>query len=209
MALSLAEETVLLGLDEDTGKLLSFNISYALSAAILAELVLVGRIAVNAGEVRVIDQRPAGDAVLDEALRHIAASGNRSLPHWIRTEPAEHQRNRILDRLVQAGVLDRVEKHALGLFPYRRYPAHDFAIENEIRNRLRTAALGGASSDRTRLLLSIADACGLTPRLLTKAELKAAKPVIEELTAADPIGAAVREAIREDQAAILLTGAAN
>jgi hypothetical protein len=110
---------------------------------------------------------------------------------------------------VSAGILDRVEKHALGLFRFRRYPAHDRTTEDEIRNRLRTAALGGAVDERTRLLLSVADACGLVTYLLTRPEQKTARPVIDELTANEPVGAAVREAIREDEAAILLTGAAN
>ena len=129
--------------------------------------------------------------------------------HWIRKGVADHQRDRILDRLVFAGVLDKVEKHALGLFPYHRYPAHDRSAEDEIRNRVRTAAMGGAYSERTRLLVSIADACGLLHLLLTRPEHKSAAPIVEEMTGTEPIGASVRAAIREDQTAILLTGAAN
>jgi hypothetical protein len=207
--LGLAEEIVLLGLDEGTGKAVSYNVSYAVSAAILADLTERGRILVEGEHIRIIDAGSTGDDVLDEALRRIAESSNGSLPHWIRSEAAGHQRTRILDRLVEAGILDRVEKHALGLFRFRRYPAHDHSTEDEIRNRLRTAALGGAIDGRTRLLLSVADACGLLHHLLTRPEHRKAKSVIEQLTANEPIGAAVREAIREDEAAILLTGAAN
>jgi golgi phosphoprotein 3 len=209
VVLGLAEEIVLLGLDEDTGKPVSYNVSYALSAAILADLMLRGRLRIEADSVRVVDAAPTGDDVLDEALRHIQERSNGSLAHWIRKGTADHQRDRVLERLVGAKILDKVEKHALGLFPYHRYPAHDRSVEDEIRNRIRTAAMGGAATERTRLLLSLADACGLLHHLLTRPEHKTAKPIIQELTAADPIGAAVREALREDQAAILLTGAAN
>jgi hypothetical protein len=209
VVLGLAEEIVLLGLDDDTGKPVSYNASYAVSAAILAELVLRDRIRVEDGQVHVTDGTPTGDDVLDQALHRIRESSKTSLAHWIRTEAADHQRDRILQRLVGAGILDVVEKHALGLFRYRRYPTHDRSTEDEIRSRVRTAAMTGTAPPRTRLLLSIADACGLTGYLLTRSEHKAAYPAIEAMTADEPIGTAVREAIREDQAAILLTGAAN
>lgn len=209
MKLGLAEEIVLLALDEETGKPVTYNVSYALSAAILADLAQRGRLRVEEEHVRVTDESATGDDVLDEALHHICQSAHSSLSHWIRKGAADHQRDRILERLVRGGVLDKVEKHALGLFPYHRYPAHDRSVEAEIRDRVRTAAMGGAATERTRLLLSIADACGLLHHLLTRQEQKAAAPIVEEATGADPIGAAVRQALREDQAAILLTGAAN
>lgn len=202
MHLGLCEEIVLLGLDDETGKSVCYQMAYALSGAILADLILRGRVAVENGQVRILNAAATGDDVLDEALVALKSSNKTKLSYWVRKVMADHQRDRIVQRLVDLQVLDRVEKVVLGLFSYRRYPAHDGTPENEIRSRLRAAVTGSApADDRTVALLSLADACGLTKTFLDKTERQQRKPRIEELVDGEPVGEAVRGAIRDDNAA--------
>jgi hypothetical protein len=202
MHLGLCEEIVLLGLDDESGKSVCYHMAYALSGAILADLILRGRLAVEDGQVRIAGGESTGDDVLDEALVAIAGSRKTKLSHWVRKIMADHQRDRVVQRLVNLQILDRVEKVVLGLFSYRRYPAHDRAVENEIRSRLRAALAGtGPANSRTLALLSLADACGLTKAFLDKKERQDWKTRIEELVGNEPVGNAVRAAIRDDDAA--------
>jgi hypothetical protein len=201
MHLGLSEEIVLLGLDDETGKSICYHMAYALSGAILADLALRGRIAIVNGDVRVANGEPTGDDVLDEALVTLTGSSKTKLSHWVRRILADHQRDRIIQRLVSAQVLDRVEKSVLGLFHYRRYPAHDRAPENEVRARLRSVLTGAAEDQRALALLSLADSCGLTKTFVDREECESWKSRIEELVANDAIGKAIRRAIRDDDAA--------
>ena len=202
MHLGLCEEIVLLGLDDDTGKSVCYHMAYALSGAILADLILRGRLKVEDGHVRIVNAEATGDDVLDEALVALAGSKKTKLSHWVRKMMADHQRDRIVQRLVNLQILDKVEKVVFGLFSYRRYPAHDCGPENEIRVRLRRALEGSTPPDaRTLALLSLADACGLTKAFLEKKERQSWKDRIEALAGAEPVGAAVRNAIRDDDAA--------
>lgn len=202
MHLGLCEEIVLLGLDDETGKSVCYHMAYALSGAILADLILRGRVAVENGQVRIANAAATGDDVLDEALVALKSSNKTKLSYWVRKVMADHQRDRIVQRLVDRQVLDRIEKVVLGLFSYRRYPAHDGAPENEIRSRLRAAVTGsGPAEHRTVALLSLADACGLTKTFLDKAERQLLQARIQELVENEPVGDAVRCAIRDDNAA--------
>ena len=202
MHLGICEEIVLLGLDDETGKSVCYHMAYALSGAILADLVLRGRIAVEDGHVRIVNGESTGDDVLDEALVALEGSRKTKVSRWVRKIMADHQRDRIVQRLVNHQILDRVEKVVFGLFPYRRYPAHDCAPENEVRSRLRAALAGSGPMDqRTLALLSLADACGLSKTFLDKKERQAWKARIEELVGNEPVGQAVRAAIRDDDAA--------
>jgi len=202
MHLSLCEEIVLLGLDDETGKSVCYHMAYALSGAILADLILRGRLAVDGGHVRIVNGGSTGDDVLDEALVALEGSRKTKLSYWVRKIMADHQRDRIVQRLVNLQILDSVERVVLGLFTYRRYPAHDCAPENEIRSRLRALLAGSGQADRhTLALLSLADASGLTKTFLDKQERQAWKSRIEELVGEEPVGTAVRSAIRDDDAA--------
>jgi hypothetical protein len=201
MRLGLSEEIVLLGLDDETGKSVCYHMAYALSGAILAELDLRGRIVMENGSIRVANGGPTGDDVLDAALVTIEGSSKTKLSYWVRKILVDHQRDRIIQRLVNAQVLDRVEKVVLGFFSYKRYPTHDRAPENEIRARLRSAVAGATPDTRTLALLSIADACGLTKSFLDRDERQSRKERLDELVSHDPVGKAVRQAIRDDDAA--------
>nr|WP_308407093.1 GPP34 family phosphoprotein [Streptomyces sp. APSN-46.1] len=56
-----------------------------------------------------------------------------------------------LESLCKRGVAVEEKHKALGVFPIRRYPEADGAVERELRERLRAVVLDGAEPDtRTR-----------------------------------------------------------
>jgi hypothetical protein len=198
LELSLAEEITLLSLDDRTGQTICSYSTYALSAAILAELILLQRLAVEGDVVHVIDLASVDDSLLDEAAATVASSGG-NLNWLIRSSLAENQCTRVLNRLVDRGILDRIEKKALGLFRYRRYPAHDGTAETELRARLRSAVLEQTTPDaRTRALLGLANAAGLCETFLSTQERIGSAKRITELAANDPVSEALFRAIRDD-----------
>ena len=207
MFLNIAEEVVLLGLDDATGRCVSNYASFAWGAGVLAELVALGRLDASQSPPALRDSSTAGNPVLDDAIRVIGLSRvARSLTHWIRSGPVEHGRDATLSRLVEAGILERVENRVLGLFTFRRYPAHDSAVENAIRQRLRSVLLEGQEPDaRTRLLLSIVWRGGLLKTFVTNEERKAVSVRLQLLVGDEPVGAALGRVIDEDEAAVSAT----
>jgi hypothetical protein len=92
------------------------QLGYALRAAALADLELRGNLADEGGKVRVADDRPVGDPVLDAVLQEIAGSRPRGWGHWVRAG------RRAIKRAVQdqldAGRWIRVApRRVLGLVP--------------------------------------------------------------------------------------------
>lgn len=201
MNLTLAEEVILLSLDDRTGHTVCAHTGYAVSAAILAELAVLGRVTIDGDAVRLVDQSAVDHSVLNEAVGMIGNFEGK-LSWLIRAPLAENQRERVIERLVTLGILERVEKKALGLFRYRRYPEHDGSVEAGIRSRLRAAALGtGEADSRTCALLSIAHAAGLLDTFLSKEEKRNSEDRVKALTESDPVGEALFLAIRDDDGA--------
>lgn len=76
----LAEEFLLLARDPMAGRPplgKGDKLKPALCGALLAELALAGKVAVVDDRVQVADARPAGDELLDEVLKLLAAQAQR------------------------------------------------------------------------------------------------------------------------------------
>ncbi|RKP07439.1 Golgi phospho protein 3-domain-containing protein [Thamnocephalis sphaerospora] len=157
--LTLMDEVVLLGLKEKEGYLSFWNdsISYVLRGCILAELALRGRIAiVREGAafrrentplaerpIEVIDGRPTGEVLLDEALRIIKSGDRASISNWINFLSGEtwnitkisyqlkQVRERLAKGLVDKGVL-RTEKRNFLLFDMATHPVQDTAARRAV-----------------------------------------------------------------------------
>lgn len=201
MSFGLPEEVVLLGLDDATGKCVSSYTHYSWNAGVLAELSAMQRLDLGAAHVLVVDGSSTGDDILDEALTSLRSS-NRKLGPALRTNLVPHGRDRTLRRLVEAGILEFHDNRVLGIFHFRRYPAHDGKVEAAIRDRLRAATLSGVVPDaRTRLLLSISAAANLLSSFLSRDERNASRARIAQLTEGEPVGQELRRIIEEDESA--------
>lgn len=193
--LSLAEELLLLALDDEKGKEIAASLDYGLSGAMLLELALKGRLQIDADEVSISDPSSTGNPLLDKIATKIAQSKRkRSAQHWI-TNLNMAIKERVLTGLVEKGILRREEKRFLRVFKVQRYPLADAAVEREVRDRLRAVVLTDATpAPRDVMLISLISACSLERSLLSRDERKGAAKRIAEIVAGDRIGNATATA---------------
>lgn len=178
-ALTLAEEIVLLSLDDETGRPVGragMAPDLALAGALIMELALAGKVDTDRDRLFVVEATPTGDAVRDGILARLAAPGmpadaRGALPLLARDIAAA--RAAILEGLVGRGILRRVDDRLLWILPDRRYPKVPGREEvTEARARLRTLLLDEAiPSPHDALLLGLARAAGLLPMIFSADEL--------------------------------------
>ncbi len=207
--LRLPEEITLLALHDRKGTVLwSTFYRQALGGAVLAELILTGRLGVEAqGKKRfavVADSRPTGDEVLDEALAKVAGARRRAqLKAWVqRFAGLKRLRHRVAQGLCRRGILRETEDRILLLFRRRVYPEVDPRPERGLRERLRRAIEAPQRAEpRTLVLLALAYHARLLGGVMPKSELKRRRKKIEAAIAEDAVGKATSEAIKAAQAA--------
>jgi hypothetical protein len=206
--LTLAEELVLLATDErgSVAGAASASLDNGIAGARLLELALAGRVALRDDAIAVIDERPTGEPLADEALATIGASSRaRSAKHWVGKLASATARRRVLERLDERGVLAPERSRVLGLVPRTRHVEADPAPERAIRARLLAAARGEdpAPDARTVALASLVRACNLVGSVFERAERKDAKRRLAELSAPDAVGPAVKAVTDATSAAIM------
>ncbi len=203
----LATDLLLLALDDDRGTVLpqaSIGLDFGLSGALVMELALRGRLAVEDEHVSTTGG-DTDDPLLDDALRAIAAAPGKTLAHWVRhlSHDVGGVRQRLLDRLVSQGTLEKREKRVLLLFHWNVYPEKDARVEHDIRARVDAALLHGETPDAaTTCLIHLAAACRVTDAIYPRKEHKAIRARIDALDDAGKAGAgAVSAVIAQTQAA--------
>jgi golgi phosphoprotein 3 len=211
--LTLPEEVLLLALRDEEGTIPMGSLYvYALGGAILAELVLQGRVSVGQPKrsklVQLADSRATGDLLLDEAHANIRKAKRRaSVATWVHRLSYPSPRDRIAERLVQRGILRRAEGKVLLVFSRSTWPTVDPHPEAEMVERLRRAIFEGERpSVRTAALIGLAHPSGLLSQVFPGRELKHRKKeiahLVEEVHPADAISEAVREAIAATMVAV-------
>ena len=210
--LPLHEEVLLLALRDDEGTIASGTMyQYAIAGAILSELMLQKRIAVDDSarkkRAEVIDRRPTGAPLLDECLEKMAASKPKGLDHWVgKFAGISGLKHRVAERLCDRGILHEDEGKILLVFTRRVYPETDPRPEQEIVERLRRAVFTDSRDvdPRTVVLVSLADSAGILKVVFDKKELKARKQRIEQVVNGEVMGKAARDAIQAVQAAVMV-----
>jgi hypothetical protein len=163
----LAENLLLLVTDEASGRLSvpGSQLDLGLGGANLVELTVMGRVdlsgekdAGKAGRLVVRDSSPAGDEVLDAALRIVLAHAGRR-PSAVIRPLSRNLRRTLYERLAANGAVRAERGRVLGVFPVRRWPAQDAGQQAEVR-RLVTQALvqQAAPDDRTAALIALVHA---------------------------------------------------
>lgn len=182
---TLADELVLLGYDEDTGRSAVSRVALDLGlvAAILIELVLRGRVTVDE-TVWVTDPTPTGDPVLDEVLARLCADTPHSAASWL--QRLRHGlRDLVLASLVERGVVRDQDVTELEYIHLHRYPTVDRSCEVQARARLAEALTVGSTPDeRTAALATLVASVRMEPRLgLAGEALAVAHRRLEEIAA--------------------------
>ncbi len=210
--LNLAEELLLVALDDETGTLLplpTFSLETAIAAAIVMELSVAGRVDSDADALIVLSADPTGDPLLDGLLGRIAASPDRrSTAQWLHvlSAPGGPLVEQVTQRLVGRGIVRVEEKRLLWVFRTRVYPPTSGIEEREVKSRVMTLLNNEAIPDtRDTLLVGLLRASGLFEVLLTRHELHRLEPRIDAIAQLEEMNRALAHTITELQ--VLLASA--
>jgi predicted DsbA family dithiol-disulfide isomerase len=185
---------------------------YAIGAAVLSELLLNKRIAVEESKkkklVNLVSSQPFGEALIDQCLEKISNAKRRaSLQTWVsRFAGVKNLKHRVAQQLCQRGILRASEDKILLLFARKIYPEVNPEPERKLIERLRQAIFTDSRDidPRTVVLVSLANSTGLLKVVFDKKKLKGRKARIEEIINGEITGKAAKEAIQAMQAAVMV-----
>jgi golgi phosphoprotein 3 len=214
--LTLADEIVVLMLDDDTGSIkpeCASVANMAIAGGILMELALLGRIDTDLKSLFIVDPTLVGDELLDHALQKIAAEPQkRSSTWWIRVLGL-HSGDlsaRVLGRLVHAGILRTEDRQFLWVFSRRAYPQNSGREEREAKARLVSVIFNDDVPDsRDTLLLGLADSTGVLKAILSPEDMRGASNRIAQVIALEEINRSLGGAAARWRAALRFGRAAN
>lgn len=208
--LFLHEELMLLALRDHKGTLATDNVEYVIAGALLSELLLSGKIAVQEEKkkrIEVLDTTPTGNPVVDEALAAIhEARRPATIQDWVsRLAEIRNLKDKVARGLCDKGILRAGEDKVLFLFTRKVYPEIDPGPEEAVIDRLYKAIFERAGDEppRTVILLSLARQADLLKITFGKDKVKLKQDRIERLTKGEMAGAATGEAIEAIQAALV------
>ena len=202
--LTFAEEILLLTLDDKKAAFRPLHeqaMRTALAGALLMDLAMADRIDTDLQHLFVINTDPTGDPLLDETLGRLRAAPTRqNAAHWLNeiAWQTENLRERVLQRLVERGVLKVEDRKILWVFAQRRYPLIDDREVKEVRTRLRELIFNQEIPDaREAILIGLVHACGMIDTLFEEHELPQVMPRVMDVARLDLIGREVDRAIRD------------
>ncbi|WP_411105298.1 GOLPH3/VPS74 family protein [Streptomyces sp. cmx-4-9] len=207
MTVTLAEEIMLLSLDDRTGSTQQRQaVGWAVAGGILLDLVLAGRVSVAGKHLAWAGAAPIGDRLLDSRMALIETwlqgRGKRRVTEWL-TKDQPKAVAATLESLCRRGVVVEEKHKALGMFPVRRYPEADGTVEVELRDRLRAVVLDRAEPDvRTAGLIALIHSAKLHRLVFPDIPLKPVVARMAEVADGRWAAESVRAAIRDMQAAM-------
>lgn len=211
MSTLIAEDVLLMLLDDSGAFVSGDNRKPALAGAVLAELALSGAAEIETGKglwkrtrVVVEDSTTVADPVLVEALQEIDAR-KRSAQDLVNRLGKELP-DQLCARLVERGLLRREESKVLGLFPRTRWPAAGSPHEQALRARVRRALVEGEDPDeRTATVIAVLVAADVLHKVVNRGPMskRDLKKRAEEIAEGGWATEAVRKAIQAAQAAVM------
>ncbi|MFC7493888.1 MULTISPECIES: GOLPH3/VPS74 family protein [unclassified Nocardioides] len=215
MATLIAEDLLLLVLDDEKGTLTTAYPQAALGGAVLVELALTNAVEVEektsvwrtAKVLALPGARPDDDVLA--AAYDVVAERPRTAQDLV-DRLGKGLKDRLAERLVDRGLLERSDGRVLGLFPRTRWPAADTTHEEQVRRALSAVLVQGLTPDeRTGALVAVLHAIDKAHKVVDRDRLparevrKRAKAIAEGEWAAK----AVRDAINASTAAIAAVAA--
>ena len=206
----IAEDLLLLLLDDEKGTLAaSDKVQPLMGGALLLELALAGRVEV-AEKTRLwstakiaVTGPPLGEPVLDEALATVAEKP-RSAQDLV-NRLGKGTRDRLLERLVGDGLVERREGRVLGLFPRTTWPARDARHEESVRALLQGVLVQRLTPDsRTAALVALLAAIDHAHKVVDRGDVPAreVKARAKEISEGAWAAKAVKDAVAAAQAAV-------
>ena len=213
--LYLHEQLLLLALSDEKGTMQSLNFEFGAGGAVLAELLLTGRLGLEQARkkqfVKLTDDTLTGDPLLDEVLQRVRAGKRPEQPAaWVRRiAGTKRLRHRIAERLRYRGILGKKQGRVLLVFSRDLYPTLDPEPERALLALLREALLGtGEVAPTTAILLALAHHIGLDYVLFSRPERKAHKRRLKQLVSLESVAGEAREAVKCVQEVIEANNAA-
>ncbi len=214
MDLDLAEEYLLLALDDASGRplLSAQHLQFALAGASVAELTLQGALDVSdgadggrKGRFHVTDRATPSDPMQREVLELMHDRRPKDAIRKIgQGSFARRLRESLQQGLAARGVLREEQVKVLGLFPSTTWMAHDAAPEAAVRERVLAALTGSATPDEpTAALVSLLLATDLTRKIFPEQDRRALKRRAKEIAESEWAGAAVKRAIDDVNAVMV------
>lgn len=202
--LTLAEDILLLMLDDDSGKMTNADplaTRYALGGSILMGLAVRSKIKADAEKLTVVDKTETGIELLDKYLEKISNSENdESTLHWVNflSNRSDEIQKEALNMLVEKRILKEEEKKILWVFETRRYPMIDDKEEKEVKKRIIDLLYNeDTPTPKDAVLISLVDTCGLLANLLSNKEIENLSERISEIKSMDVIGQVVSKAVAQ------------
>ena len=157
----IAEDLLLLLLDDESGKPQTQSLQIALGGAVLVELAVAGMVEVvesgslwRSAKVHPVEGARPGDPLLQSAWETVR-SKERSAETLVE-KLGKGLADTLCERLVERGLLERREEKVLGQFPRTRWPAKDTSYEDGLRRELTVVLVDGGRPDaRTGALVSL------------------------------------------------------
>jgi hypothetical protein len=207
----IAEDLVLLLLDDETGKLEHATyLDTGIGGALLVELAMAENVSVvkdggfwARAKVHVSSAPPPADPVLVEALELVGEKPRTAEDLVGRL--GRRRRDVLLDRLRERGILEEREHLALGLIPRKRWPTIDSTHEASVRRALGDVLLRGVRPDqRTAALVSLLSSLDLPHKVLDREghPAREIKKRAKEIAEGDWSAKAVSDAVAAAQAAV-------
>jgi hypothetical protein len=209
--LTLAEEFLLMTLDDKTGMLMDsispFKYHIAISASLLMELSLQGRIDLDANELFVISDLQTEDILLNKPLEDIVRNvSNLSASKWMHrfAKDGDQWISLVIERLIQRGILHSVEKRLLWVFKTRSYSPESGVEQMEVKQRIMLLIGNHDIPDpKDALLVGLLNAVGIFEQMLKQTELADAQIRIDQIVNLEHINRSLLKSIEEASDIIL------
>jgi hypothetical protein len=203
--LTLAEELLLIVLDDSSGKLFPtakpFAIDVAIAASLIMELTLNGRIDTDSEKLFVISSKPTGNQILDDVLFEIDAENtNITTSAWLTriAQKGESLNQLIINGLVNRGILMSVEKRLLWVFKTRVYPPASGIEEREVKARvMHLINSDEIPNPRDSLIVGLLRATSLMNHLFTPATLDKLQIRIDTIVNLEEINRSLSKSVQE------------
>ncbi|WP_158562931.1 GOLPH3/VPS74 family protein, partial [Marinitenerispora sediminis] len=208
----LAEDLLVLAYHPGTGRPLAdgTRLNAGLAGALLAELYLTGRIAIERDRVRAVDGPAApghtagGHSELDLLVARIARQRRAgTLKSWVARAQSVRLRSAVRDTAVERGLLTLERVSVLTVFTRSDYRPADPAARSALLDGLRAVLMGERAPDpRSAALLALVGATRLDRRLFADVPARERRRRMKGLLADDRIGRAVAAVIQSVEAAV-------
>jgi len=209
----IAEELLLLLLDDRSGASRSSFMRPGLGGALLVELAMAECVAVGprrrwtGAKVSAVAGVPVPqDPLLRAAYATVAAKPQRA--QYLVNALGKNLQSALAERLVEQGILERRQSRVLGLFPRTRWPARDTFDKQQVRRSVTAALVEGQEPDpRTAALIALLSALDRAHKTVDRGGVSSreVKRRARKIAEGNWAAKGVRDAIQAATAAVMVT----